>query len=127
MNAIKIKVLLAILLLVGMQQAKADSNQPRVLLPDLTSDEKSIDLPSVYASSPHFTIYLWVKNSDDLDSYWNEAPYLNVDGHSVRLSHLHGTSVDYTESYDYVCHERTYGEENVYFYVIFWKFVSFMN
>ena len=117
MNAIKIKVLLAILLLVGMQQAKADSNQPRVLLPDLTSDEKSIDLPSVYASSPHFTIYLWVKNSDDLDSYWNEAPYLNVDGHSVRLSHLHGTSVDYTESYDYVCHERTYGEENVYFYV----------
>ena len=65
MNAIKIKVLLAILLLVGMQQAKADSNQPRVLLPDITADESSIDLPSVYASSPHFTIYLWVKNSDD--------------------------------------------------------------
>ena len=114
----------AILMMVGIQQAKADSNQPRFMLPTTQMTEtNSFDLASIYASSPYFTIYLWVKNSDNLDSYWNEAPTLKVDGHGVTLGHLRGTSVDYSHYYEYVCYEphKLYSlqqqEEKIYYYV----------
>ena len=106
--------LLTLLLLVSVQWAKADSNQPRFMLPtaSMTSNNQ-FDVSYVFVKNPYFTIYLWVKNSDNLDSYWNEAPTLTVDGHSVKLSHIHGTSVDYKGTYEYVCHDS----QKVYYYV----------
>ncbi len=82
--------LLTLLFVVSAQQAVADDEQPRFVIPtaSLACGDGSTGYAAITESNPYFTVYLWIRNTDDVDTYWNGAPTMKVDGHALTLTGL---------------------------------------
>ena len=106
--------LLAMLWMAGAQQAKADDNQPRFMIPaaEFTGDGIG-GMASITEKNPYFTIYLWTRNEDHKDSYWISAPELCIDGHKLTLYGLSGNSSFENGIGEFTCYDRN----GVYYYV----------
>ena len=105
---------LAVMLLCGIQQVKADDNQPRFMIPTADITDGGIGgVAAICEKNPYFTIYLWTRNVDHKDSYWESEPTLTVDGHSVKLTGLKGNHGFGDGIGNFVC----YDSNKVYYYV----------
>ena len=83
---------IAILLLLNVQPLFADSNQPRFMIPSVDITDAGIGgYSAITEGNPYFTVYLWYRNTDDLNTYWEDAPYISIDGHEIQLSGLEGS------------------------------------
>ena len=82
--------LLALLLVTHVQRAVADDRQPRFVVPTaaLTCGDGSTGYSAITEGNPYFTIYLWIRNTDHVHTYWSGAPTLKVDGNPVTLTGL---------------------------------------
>ena len=82
--------LLTLLFVVSTQQAVADDEQPRFVIPtaSLACGDGSTGYAAITESNPYFTVYLWIRNTDNVDTYWNGAPTMKVDGHALTLTGL---------------------------------------
>ena len=84
--------IIAILLLFSVQPLAADSNQPRFMIPSVDITDAGIGgYSAITEGNPYFTVYLWYRNTDDLNTYWEDAPYISIDGHEIQLSGLKGS------------------------------------
>ena len=106
--------LLALLLVTHVQRAVADDRQPRFVVPttSITCGDGSTGYSAITEGNPYFTIYLWIRNTDHVHTYWSGAPTLKVDGHSVTLTGLNNG--DGTET----CTEWTCKEDNKTVYYV---------
>ena len=92
---------IAMLLMLGIQPAMADDNQPRFMIPtiDITKDGL-YGYSAVTEQNPFFTIYLWYGNSDGKDSYWIDPPTITIDGQSVQLKGLCGNQKEDFDNFE---------------------------
>lgn len=100
---------LTLILAWSVESAKADDNTPRIILPTVDIEDGSFSGSAcITEKNPYFTVYVWSRNEDHNDSYWNTAPYLSVDGHEVKLEFLHGNNGfrDASEVHEYVCKDN---------------------
>ena len=84
----------------------ADDNRPRIILPTVDIDDGTIGGSScITEKHPYFTVYVWCRNCDHDDSYWESAPTLSVDGRKVTLSFMSGNHgwKDAKDVYQYTC------------------------
>jgi hypothetical protein len=98
--------LLALMLMGSVQLAVADDNRPRIILPTVDIDDGTIGGSAcITEKHPYFTVYVWCRNCDHVDSYWESAPTLSVDGRKVTLSFMSGNHgwKDSKDVYEYTC------------------------
>jgi len=99
---------LALILASSTVRVKADDNRPRIILPTVDIEDGSFGGSAcITEKNPYFTVYVWIRNLDHDDTYWESAPKLSVDGHEVTLSFLHGNHGFNSASdvYEYVCND----------------------
>ena len=105
---------ITVLLMLSVQPVMADDDQPRFMIPNLDVQNKELyGYAAVTEQNPFFTIYLWYGNSDWDDSYWDTAPTITIDGHSVQLKGLCGNQKENFENFnkDWMCYS---GDELYY-------------
>ena len=90
--------LLAVLLIVPAQNVKADEDVARIYIPtiDMTvtpdggSGARTFSV--ITPGQPYITLFIWFLNDNGRNSYWKEAPTLEIDKHTVVLKDLCGDS-----------------------------------
>ena len=87
-------LLLTMMFLAGIQQAKAEDDIPRLMIPATDATSSTFSFSSyVTPDRPYFTVYLWYRNTEHQDSYWEDAPtlYLDDDRYALKLEDIKGS------------------------------------